>query len=46
MAPTGIAANNINGQTIHSALRICASRDALSELSSEVNFHFNMILIM
>ena len=40
MAPTGVAANNIGGQTIHSALRITQSYGALSELVGESERNF------
>nr|XP_012152161.1 PREDICTED: ATP-dependent DNA helicase PIF1-like [Megachile rotundata] len=44
MAPTGVAANNINGQTIHSALRITQSRGTLTDLSgaAEKNYQESM----
>lgn len=40
MAPTGVAANNINGQTLHSALRLSTSRGQLSSLSGEAERNF------
>lgn len=40
MAPTGVAANNINGQTLHSALRIPPSRNALPQLNSDAKISF------
>ena len=35
MAPTGVAANNIGGHTIHSAMRITKTRGSLADLTGE-----------
>ncbi|CAI6353038.1 unnamed protein product [Macrosiphum euphorbiae] len=40
MAPTGVASNNINGQTIHSAVRFNSTRGLLNELNGESERNF------
>ncbi|XP_008182473.1 ATP-dependent DNA helicase PIF1-like [Acyrthosiphon pisum] len=45
MAPTGVAANNINGQTIHYALRFNATRGLTNELNGESERNFQETIL-